>query len=370
MEIFKNPSFDFMSKRKLSYIISTIVILIGLMSMVINGGFLLHIDFTGGLALEIETMSHNGNYLSVNQLRDALNRNGITDVQIQELATPGSFLMRSRILDFGTEGFVPPVVQPVVQPVAVEETEYAEDGENYYEATEVNEIVVPAGNVPVYVPDNVRSSGERIVTIVRAEFPEFAGEENIIRQLDEVGARAGADLSRKAINAILISLLAMLIYIWIRFRFTWGFACAFGLFHDTMIALAVISLMGIEIGMTVLAALLTIIGYSINNTIVIFDRIRENLKLYRKEDDMQIINRSINETLNRNVVLSFTTLLTILSLITFGGPVIFDFAFTLMIGIIAGTFSSMWIVTGIVMDIVLAIKRRGSTKLQVSSFKK
>ena len=222
----------------------------------------------------------------------------------------------------------------------------------------------------VYIPENIRSTGERIVTILRAEFPEYTANDDVIRQILEVGARAGADLTRKAINAILISLLAMLVYIWIRFRFTWGFACAFGLFHDTMIALAVISITGIEIGMTVLAALLTIIGYSINNTIVIFDRIRENLKLYRKEDDFQIINRSINETLNRNVVLSFTTCLTIFSLLTFGGPVIHDFAFTLMIGIIAGTFSSMWIVTGIVMDIVLAIKRRGSTKLQVSSFKK
>jgi len=334
MEIFKNPSFDFMSKRKLFYVASAVVILIGLMSIVINGGMLYHLDFTGGLSMEISPRTEDGSFLTVYQVREALNRSGVTDAQIQEIPRNNSFLIRARS-DFQMDSVSGTVA-------------YSDYGMAV--ADDHGSIVI-----------------ERIL---RDAFPAYTAHEDFVLSRDYVGPRAGADLRRKAVDAVLLSLLFMLIYIWVRFRFTWGFACAFGLFHDTMIALAVLSLAGIEIGMTVMAALLTIIGYSINNTIVIFDRIRENLKLYRKEDDYAIINRSINETLNRNVVLVFTTLLTIASLLIFGGPVIHDFAFTLMVGIIAGTFSSIWIVTGIVMDIVLATKRKGNTKIQVSSFKK
>ena len=305
MEIFNSPNFDYMSKRKLAYIISGIVILIGLISIFMHGGLKYHIDFTGGLSLEIQPRIISENdFLTVVQVREALARNAI-DAEIQELPRTKSFLIKSK-----------------------------SDGQG----------------------------GDEIVNVLRAEYPEYTDNEDFIRSLEDVGPRAGADLRVKAIRAVFISLLFLLIYIWIRFRFTWGFACAFGLFHDTMIAISVLSLFGKEIGMTVLAGLLTIIGYSINNTIVIFDRIRENMKLYRREDDKTIINRSVNETLNRNIVLSFTTLLAILSLLMFGGSVIHDFAFTLMIGIIAGTYSSMWIVTGLIFDIIVATKKRKAKK--------
>ena len=303
MRIFENAKYDFMGMRKISYIIAGLLILIGWTSIVVKGGIQYHVDFTGGLSLEIAPIAVNNEYLSVHQIRDALARNGIHEAEIQELPRTNSFLIK----------------------------------------TKMDEQV-----------------GDQVISILRNEFPEHTRipEEDFIRSREEVGPRAGADLRNKAINAILISILIILVYIWIRFRFAWGFVAAFALLFDTMTTLGLLSLAGVEVGMTVVAGLLTIVGYSINNTIVVFDRIRENLKLYRKDDENIIVNRSINETLGRSVLLSFTTLLACLSLIAFGGPVIFDFAFTFTVGIIVGTFSSMCIAGGLVLDTVIAIKKR------------
>ena len=301
MEIFKNPSFDFLRIRNYSYIISAVVILIGIVSIAIHGGLRYNIDFTGGLSMEVaQQRSASGATLSVLQIREVLAQKGV-QAEIQELPQTSSFLIKSKTSS---------------------------------------------------------ANSDEIEKILQSEYPEHFAFEGFIRSKENVGPRAGADLRRKAVQSVLLSLLFLLIYIWIRFRFTWGFICAFGLLHDTLVALALLSLTGKEIGMTILAALLTIIGYSINNTIVIFDRIRENMKLHSKKDDYTNINKSINETLNRNVVLSFTTLLAIFVLLIFGGPVIHDFAFTLMVGIIAGTFSSIYIVTGLVFDTVKLLDKK------------
>jgi preprotein translocase SecF subunit len=294
-----------MKQRKLCYCISAAIILIGLISIAIHGGLKYTIDFTGGLALEIAPVEANGTFISVTQVRETLIKSNIHDAEIQELPRTRSFLIKIK-----------------------------------------SEEMI----------------GDRIVEALRADFPYHTANEDFIRSQEEVGPKAGADIRVKAVNAVLISLLCILIYIWFRFRFTWGFIAAFGLFHDTIIALGILSIVGKEIGMTVLAALLTIIGYSINNTIVLFDRIRENLKLYRKDSDYDVLNRSVNEVLNRTLVTSFTTILANVALMTFGGPVIFDFAFTFLIGIIAGTFSSIYIASGLILDIVIVIKRKREAK--------
>ena len=352
MQLFKNPNFNFMSKRVIYYFFSGLFILIGLVVILLSDGLKYNIDFSGGLSLEIAPMKvaggHpdvfqteeepifiddllldeedendevilenitpeitpievEGTYLTVTQIREALSRNGFSDTEIQELPNTKSFLIKAK-----SEG----------------------------------------------------GMGDQIIEILKAEFPEHTSHAGFIRAQDEVGPRAGADLRNKAVNAVLISLFFILLYIWFRFRFTWGFIAAFGLLHDVLVCLIVLTYMRMEIGMTVLAALLTIVGYSINNTIVIFDRIRENMKLYRKEDDLQIVNRSINETLNRTLLMIITTLIANICLMVFGGPVIFDFAFTFMVGTIAGTYSSMVFVTGIVLDTVLALKRRKAIALK------
>ena len=306
MKLFENTDYDFLGRRKIAYLASLAVILIGLVSVILNQGLNYHIDFEGGLSLEVVPYSVTEPHtLTVGQVREALHRNGVTSAEIQELLRTNSFLIRTKA---GEKG------------------------------------------------------GDEILRIMREEFPNHTNHEDFIRSQEEVGPRAGADLRRKAVNAVLISLVFMLVYIWIRFRFVWGFIAAFGLFHDTLIALVVISLLNIEIGMTVMAGLLTIVAYSVNNTIVIFDRIRENLKLYRKDDDAAIINRSINETLSRTIITSFSTLLVCIPLMIFGGAAIFNFAFIFTIGIIAGTYCSWFIATGLIYDIVLVSKTKKLAK--------
>jgi len=282
--------------------------LICLILIISNGGLKYNIDFSGGLALEIAPNPVDSDYLTVVQIRDSLSKKGFNDVEIQELPNTNSFLIKAK-----SEG----------------------------------------------------GRGDKIVNALKEDFPKHTEDDNFIRAQDEVGPRAGADLRAKAVNAILLSLFFILLYIWIRFRFTWGFIAAFGLFHDVAITLIVLTFMGMEIGMTILAALLTVVGYSINNTIVIFDRIRENIKLYRKEDDNALVNRSIIDTLNRTLVMSFTTILVNFALLLFGGPVIYDFAFTFMVGVLVGTYSSMIVVTGVVLDTVLVIKKRKAVALKI-----
>jgi len=162
-----------------------------------------------------------------------------------------------------------------------------------------------------------------------------------IEQVQIVGPTAGKQLQRQAIYATLYSLLGMLVYLWFRFELIYGVAAVAAVFHDTVITLGAFSLTNKELSLTVIAAILTLIGYSMNDTIVIFDRIRENLSLSRREPLADLVNRSINQTLSRTVISSGLTFLTVLCLYLFGGEVLHGFSFALVIGILIGTYSSI-----------------------------
>ena len=159
--------------------------------------------------------------------------------------------------------------------------------------------------------------------------------------MEIVGPTAGRQLQKQAALATLWSLLGMLIYLWIRFELIYGAAAVVAVFHDTLITVGAFSLMNMEISLTVIAAILTLIGYSMNDTIVVFDRIRENLALSRRETLADVVNRSINQTLSRTVLTSGLTFLTVLSLLVFGGPVLRGFSFALTVGVLIGTYSSI-----------------------------
>jgi preprotein translocase subunit SecF len=151
----------------------------------------------------------------------------------------------------------------------------------------------------------------------------------------------GRQLETKALLATLLSLLGMLVYLWFRFQLIYGIAAVVACFHDTLITVGAFALTGQEISLTVIAAILTLVGYSMNDTIVVFDRIRENLRLNRRESLPDVVNRSINQTLSRTVLTSGLTFLTVLSLYIFGGQVLRGFSFALVVGIIIGTYSSI-----------------------------
>ncbi len=162
-----------------------------------------------------------------------------------------------------------------------------------------------------------------------------------IEQVEIVGPTAGKQLQNQAWQATLYSLLGMLIYLWFRFELIYGVAAVVAVFHDTLITVGAFSLTNQEITLTVIAAILTLIGYSMNDTIVVFDRIRENLALSRRESLHDVVNRSINQTLSRTVISSGLTFLTVMSLYLFGGEVLHGFSFALVVGILIGTYSSI-----------------------------
>jgi len=179
---------------------------------------------------------------------------------------------------------------------------------------------------------------------------KLPGNKLEIRMNEAVGPRIGNELRRATIWAILAALILILIYISWRFEFKFAVGAVAALFHDVLITLGVFSVLGLELSLAVIAAFLTIIGYSLNDTIVVFDRIRENLKVLRREDYINIFNTSINQTLSRTILTSMTTFVVVLILFFFGGEVIHNFSFALVVGVIVGTYSSMFIASPVVVE--------------------
>ncbi|MDD3283197.1 MAG: protein translocase subunit SecF, partial [Candidatus Cloacimonetes bacterium] len=208
---------------------------------------------------------------------------------------------------------------------------------------------------------------------ISESFPDhLAGRDinrDVIEEIYEVGPKVGGELRTNALLAVAISLILMIIYIWFRFELIFGLMAIVALAHDVLIIVGVFALSGKEITIQIIAALLTIVGYSINDTIVIFDRIREDLKIRRKEPLDQVINYSLNETLSRTVVTSGTTFITTLSLYLFGGQVLNDFALAMCLGVIIGTYSSIFVASNLVIDLTKATHKEKQAAQHLSKRK-
>jgi len=186
--------------------------------------------------------------------------------------------------------------------------------------------------------------------VIRAMEEQFSLAGFAVRNVEIVGPKVGAALRRQALNATLLGLASMMIYIAIRFEWVYGVAAVIAVLHDVVITMGALSLADREITLTVIAGLLTLVGYSVNDTIVVFDRVRENVKLMRRQSITEIVNRSINQTLSRTVLTSGLTFLAVLSLFLFGGEVLGGFSFTLVVGIMVGTYSSVGIASTLVVS--------------------
>lgn len=302
MQLFGDTNINFIGKRKIAFILSLIVIIVGLISLIINKGPKYGIDFTGGVSLELNLspLTEDAEQLEIQLIRDVLMQNGIDSAEIQEIK--------------GAEG----------KRYILIKTQMTDD--------ETDKI------------------STRIIEIVKREFPGNVDDTTLIRLQEEVGPKIGGELKEKAILAIFWALLGIILYIWWRFEFSFGLAAVAALIHDVLITIGIFSIFGKEISLAIVAALLTIVGYSLNDTIVVFDRIREDLKIFRKESYGSVINHSINETLSRTIITSLTTFLVVLSLYVFGGSVIHDFAFALLVGVVVGTYSSIFIASPIMVE--------------------
>jgi len=184
-----------------------------------------------------------------------------------------------------------------------------------------------------------------------------------LRRVETVGPKVGSDLRQKAIWAVLSSLGAILLYVGLRYEFKFAFGGIAALFHDVLVTLGALMLTGREVSLTVVAALLTIAGYSINDTIVVFDRIRERSKALRKEKHERVMDIAVNETLSRTIITAFTVFLASLALFIWGGEVLRDFSFAMLVGVVFGTYSSVYVASAVALDIWIALDRRKGVKV-------
>jgi len=319
MRLFKETNIQFIKNRKIAYVISSILILAGLISLVINGGPKWSIDFTGGVSIEMDLKAVKPGVapLHIDQLRDLLKSEKVKDAEIQKIGDENGtvFLIRAR---------------------------------------------------------EMGAKGNTIVDIIKRSLPDYTTgktESELVRLQEVVGPKVGGELRWQALKAVFISLILMIIYIWIRFEFTFGVAAILALFHDVFITVGLFSITGREISITVVAALLTLVGFSINDTIVVFDRIREDMKIYRKDPIISIFDKAINETLSRTVITSGTVFFTVLSLFIFGGSVINDFAFAMLVGTIVGTYSSVCVASPLVAEYLLRHQDKKAIAQKVSKKK-
>ena len=304
MRLLKNTIIPFIQNRKLFFAISAIMVIVAIVGIVVKG-FNWSTDFKGGVTLivSLKPLDSKVPALKIGELRKVINDAGFQEAEIQ-------FIGEEAKAEF---------------------------------------------QIKVAGEDAEKISG-KVTEVLAAQLGDYVKgrsmDDDVILEKNSVGPKAGAEMRDKAILAVSLALLLMIIYIWIRFEFIFGLMGIVALFHDVLIILGIFAWTGREITMSIVAALLTIVGYSINDTIVIFDRIREDLKIYRKDPVPVIFNRSINETLSRTVITAGTTLLTALALFFFGGPVIHDFAFAMSLGIIFGTYSSIFVASNLVLDAI------------------
>ena len=217
--------------------------------------------------------------------------------------------------------------------------------------SEVKTIREMGGDPEILIRVKEGEAGSSTQAEVTDNIREYFSDNPIeVRSVESVGARIGEELASAAVLAILVTLVLILIYLSWRFEFRFGVGAVVALFHDVIITLGIFSLLNLEISLAIVAAFLTIVGYSLNDTIVVYDRIRENLKKHSSLSLEKTINLSINETLSRTVITSGTTLVVVLVLYIFGGQVIHDFAFALLIGVIIGTYSSMYIASPVLLE--------------------
>ena len=289
MELFKQPNIDWLGKKWYFLGFSLIFSVAGILSLLFWHHLPLGVDFRGGTHVTAAFASTPNE----DHVRDALARAGIRNATIQRIGNrPGEL---------------------------------------------ANQVVIalPESTATDQNHDAGRSAVENAL---RANYHDSTFQ---VLQVDVVGPTAGRQLQRQAFYATVYSLIGMLVYLWFRFELIYGVAAVVAVFHDTLITIGAFSLTNQEITLTVIAAILTLIGYSMNDTVVVFDRIRENLAQSRRETLSDVVNRSINQTLSRTVLSSGLTFLTVLSLYLFGGEVLHGFSFALVIGILIGTYSSI-----------------------------
>ena len=300
MRIIKNTNIDFLAKTNITTIFSVLLILLGTISIILNGGPKLSIDFKGGTLIAVNYTDT----VNIEKIREELSSISI-------------------------------------------------DGQNFNFSNAEIKYFGDKSNIAVRIAsmENEPEQFTKKFTSKMADiFPNSVPQDmkNFVLSIEKVGPKVGAELSSDALMAILSALFFILIYVSVRFEFKYALGAIAALTHDVLITLGVFSLLGYEVSLAVIAAFLTIVGYSLNDTIVIFDRVRENVKNSKNANIISTINKSINESLSRTIITSITTFFVVLILFIFGGEVIHTFSFAMIIGVLIGTYSSIFVASPVV----------------------
>lgn len=293
-EILKNTNINFMKLRKIAYFISIVLILNGLYSLFLvnKGKAKLGLDFTGGSSIQIKFFKD----ITIERIRQIAEKNNIKQLTIQQMGkeTEREFLIR-----------------------------------------------LGAGEL------QTGNASEQIINMFKRETGD---NEILLIASNEIGPIVSVQLKQKAFLALFWAAVGILIYIWIRFKFKFAVAATFATLHDVLVVFGILVLMGKELDLLIITALLTLAGYSLTDTVVVFDRIRENLRNILKFPFIDIVNKSINEVLSRTIITSGTTLLVVLALFFWGGDVLNNFSLALLLGVIIGTYSSIFVASTIIVD--------------------
>lgn len=294
IEILPKTNIDFIGKRNIAFLFSALLVLIGMIALIQigRGQANMGIDFAGGASVQLKFEKP----IKIDEARLTLERNGFPEAELQEFTQGNKLLIRVKSSSAKTGAGAQAAIQ--------------------------------------------EKAAERIVALFTQAFPD---NKFVVDSSTEIGPAIGKELRQKAVIAILFSMIGMVIYIGLRFEFLFGIAATIATFHDVLAVLGIFYLLDKEITLLIVSALLTLAGYSVTDTVVVFDRIRENLRLRRRDPLEMVINNGINQVLGRTIVVNLTVILVLLALLFFGGEVIHDFSFALLIGVIVGTYSSIFV---------------------------
>jgi len=291
IELIKNPHIDFLGKKYIAFIVSGILSVIGVIAIVqiATGSANLGIDFAGGTAIQFKFEKP----IALHNVRVAIESGGLKDFDLQDLPSENKILIRVKKAD------------------------------------------IKLGQI-----------SETIENILKEKMPD---NKYVVDSTTEIGPKVGGRLRTDAAKAVGVAIIGILIYVAFRFQFKFGVGATIATFHDVLAVLGMFFIMGREINLILITALLTVAGYSLTDTVVVFDRIRENLKTRQRESVEAVMNMSINEVLSRTIITSMTVLLTSLALFFFGGEVLHDFSLAMIMGVIIGTYSSIFVASPVVL---------------------
>ena len=368
MRIFQNFQFDFLSRRKYAYFLSSALFLIGVISAIFRG-FHFGVDFNGGSEIVLQFEKP----IQISDVRGYVDGIGLGFVEVKTFGDETGVMIRTE------QQVIPPQIYPrvieglesaiekIIPAVPRQIVDSSANTITYSFANpDTTNIIVDALVETGFQVDKVSeepNNNQMLVSIGIADWikenlrTKISNNSFVVLKEDRVGPKIGEELKRDAVLALFFALVAILFYLGFRFKFIFAFGAVAALFHDVLITLGLYAALyglipglNLEIDLTIVAAFLTLIGYSVNDTVVVFDRIRENLKIHKTRPIFDIINSSMSQTMSRTILTGGATLLTLLVLLIFGGEVLRAFAFTMFFGIIIGTYSSIFVASSFVYE--------------------